>query len=232
MFCSERAVAAVPPPQTVEQIRSLVRGTAFQGVGADSDDGDDDAECFSRPPAKPTGGRTNSLAPAAAKPTGGGGRNSFMPMKPAGGGRPAAKQTGGGDRTKSLAPSKPAAVTLIPAKSGGCGGSAGKWTDLFGMCQALTKERAQRNRSRPIDCDAPPVLDLTKPRVHPTESQRSLAPIFAKGGSSRAAPLPPKGKGRKKSVVVKEQPVDCVVRGRDGLNYFVDASGNRTPCDT
>ena len=155
-----------------------------------------------------------------------------MPMKPAGGGRPAAKQTGGGDRTKSLAPSKPAAVTLIPAKSGGCGGSAGKWTDLFGMCQALTKERAQRNRSRPIDCDAPPVLDLTKPRVHPTESQRSLAPIFAKGGSSRAAPLPPKGKGRKKSVVVKEQPVDCVVRGRDGLNYFVDASGNRTPCDT
>ena len=209
MFCSERAVAAVPPPQTVEQIRSLVRGTAFQGVGADSDDGDDDAECFSRPPAKPTGGRTNSFTPAAAKPAGGGGRNSFMP-----------------------AAAKPAAVTLIPAKSGGCGGSAGKWTDLFGMCQALTKERAQRNRSRPIDCDAPPVLDLTKPRVHPTESQRSLAPIFAKGGSSRAAPLPPKGKGKKKSAVAKEQPVDCVVRGRDGLNYFVDASGKRTPCDT
>ena len=223
MFCSERAVAAVPPPQTVEQIRSLVRGTAFQGVGADSDDGDDDAECFSRPPAKPTGGRTNSFTPAAAKPAGGGGRNSFMPMKPA----------GGGERNSFMpAAAKPAAVTLIPAKSGGCGGSAGKWTDLFGMCQALTKERAQRNRSRPIDCDAPPVLDLTKPRVHPTESQRSLAPIFAKGGSSRAAPLPPKGKGKKKSAVAKEQPVDCVVRGRDGLNYFVDASGKRTPCDT
>ena len=231
MFCSERAVAAVPPPQTVEQIRSLVRGTAFQGVGADSDDGDDDAECFSRPPAKPTGGRTNSFTPAAAKPAGGGDRTkSLAPSKPA-----AAKPAGGGGRNSFMpaaAAAKPAAVTLIPAKSGGCGGSAGKWTDLFGMCQALTKERAQRNRSRPIDCDAPPVLDLTKPRVHPTESQRSLAPIFAKGGSSRAAPLPPKGKGKKKSAVVKEQPVDCVVRGRDGLNYFVDASGKRTPCDT
>ena len=184
-----------PAPQTVEQIRSLVRGTAFQGVGADSDE-DADAECFSRPPAKPAGGRTNSFAPA----------------------KPAA--------------AKPAAVTLVPTKAPIGDGAKKGVAAVFGLCKALASERAQRNRSCPIDCDAPPVLDLTKPRVRPTESQRSLAPIFAKGGSSRAAPLPPKGKGKKKSVVVKEQPVDCVVRGRDGLNYFVDASGKRTPCDT
>ena len=219
MFCSERAAAEGPAPQTVAQIQALVRSTAFCRAEPDSDD---DAECFSRKPAG--GGRTNSLAPA--KPAGGGRTSSFAP----------AKQTGGG-RTNSFTPAKPAAVTLVPTKAPVDGATRwkpgeGRLALVFDMCQAKASEREQRNRSRPIDCDAPPVVDLTKPRVRPTESQRSLAPIVARGGSSRAAPLPPKGRGKKKSVVAKEQPVDCVIRGRDGLNYYVDASGVRTPCDT
>jgi hypothetical protein len=194
------AAAAEAKPQTAEQIRALVRESWGGTVEEEEDDGD--AECFSRPPAAR---RTPSFAPAGAG---------------------AAKPPQG----KPAAAAAAAAVTLIPAKSGAGGGGGGKMAAVFGMCKALAKERDDRNAARPIDCDRPPLVDLTVPRVQPTGAKRMLASIFqGKGcpGSAFAA----KGRGGKAAAAPKEQPKDCVVRGRDGATYYVDAAGKRTPCD-
>jgi hypothetical protein len=84
------------------------------------------------------------------------------------------------------------------------------------------RDRVEAQRAQRSGSTAPPRAAPSGPRVRATEDCRQVADIFRKG--YKPPPLPTKGK-------VKEQPVNCVVRDRNGVNMYVDEAGRRTVSD-
>jgi hypothetical protein len=96
---------------------------------------------------------------------------------------------------------------------------------FFQRCKADAEARRGGGR---IDLTKPAggLVDLTIPRVEPTNPNRKPAAIFQQG--YRPPPAPKKGKAGK----VREELRECVVRnGTTGQFEYVDRDGKRTPCD-